>query len=49
MPEDPGFSSPSAAAAIVLGRGANDLTGWKLKDGRTLKQLEEMVRRSNSS
>ena len=34
------FSSPSAAAAIVLGRNANGLTEWKLKDGKTLKEFE---------
>jgi hypothetical protein len=34
------FSSPSTAAAIVLGRNANGLTEWKLKDGRTLKDFE---------
>lgn len=35
------FSSPSAAAAIVMGRSANGLTEWKLKDGRVLKSLEQ--------
>lgn len=34
------FSSPSTAASIVLGRNANGLTEWKLKDGRTLKDYE---------
>ena len=34
------FSSPSAAAAIVMGRSANGLTEWKLKDGRILKDVE---------
>ncbi|MFC4409019.1 GIY-YIG nuclease family protein [Chungangia koreensis] len=34
------FSSPSAAAAILLGRKANGLTEWRLKDGRTLKEIE---------
>jgi len=34
------FTSPSAAAAIVLGRSANGLTEWKLKDGRMLKAIE---------
>jgi hypothetical protein len=37
------FNSPSAAAAVVHGGGANGLTEWKLKDGRNLKQLEETV------
>ncbi|MGO4906532.1 GIY-YIG nuclease family protein [Flavobacterium sp. W20_MBD1_R3] len=38
--EDFLFSSPSAAAAIVLGRSANGLTEWKLKSGKTLKEFE---------
>jgi hypothetical protein len=35
------FSSPSAAAAVVHGGGANGLTEWKTKDGVTLKELDE--------
>lgn len=38
--EDYLFSSPSAAAAVVMGRSANGLTEWKLKDGRILKTVE---------
>lgn len=34
------FSSPSAAASIVMGRSANGLNEWKSKDGRVLKSLE---------
>jgi hypothetical protein len=34
------FSSPSTAAVMVMGRNANGLTEWKLKDGRTLKDFE---------
>lgn len=34
------FTSPSAAAAIVMGRSANGLTEWKLADGRILKAVE---------
>lgn len=34
------FTSPSAAAAIVMGRSANGLTEWKLSDGRILKSVE---------
>jgi hypothetical protein len=34
------FSSPSAAAAVVMGRNANGLTEWKLADGTTLKDFE---------
>jgi hypothetical protein len=39
--KDTAFSSPSAAAAVVHGGGANGLTEWKTKDGESLKQLEE--------
>ena len=38
--EDYLFSSPSTAAVIVMGRNANGLTEWKLKDGTTLKDFE---------
>ncbi|WP_415326526.1 GIY-YIG nuclease family protein [Chryseobacterium sp. MMS23-Vi53] len=38
--EDYLFSSPSTAAAIVMGRSANGLTEWKLSDGRILKSVE---------
>lgn len=38
--EDYVFSSPSTAAVIVLGRNANGLTEWRLKDGTTLKVFE---------
>ena len=34
------FSSPSAAAAVVMGRSANGLTEWRHKDGRILKAVE---------
>lgn len=40
FPDDFIFSSPSTAASIVLGRNANGLTEWKLKDGRSLKEFE---------
>ena len=39
--KDAEFSSPSAAAAVVHGGGANGLTEWKAADGRTLKVLDE--------
>lgn len=38
--EDYLFSSPSTAAAIVMGRNANGLIEWKTKDSRTLKSVE---------
>ncbi len=31
------FSSPSAAAAVVHGGGANGLTAWKNQAGKTLR------------
>ena len=37
------FSSPSYAAAFVLGMNTNGRIDWKNKDGKTLKELEEMV------
>ncbi len=39
--KDAEFSSPSAAAAVVHGGGANGLTEWKAADGTTLKELDE--------
>jgi hypothetical protein len=35
------FSSPSSAAAVVLGRNANGRVEWKDEQGRTLKQVQE--------
>jgi hypothetical protein len=35
------FSSPSTAAAVVLGRSANGRIEWKDAQGRTLKALQE--------
>lgn len=40
FPDDYIFSSPSTAASMLLGRNANGLSEWKLKDGRTLKEFE---------
>ncbi|MEA2110346.1 MAG: GIY-YIG nuclease family protein [Pseudomonadota bacterium] len=34
------FSSPSIAAAVVLGRRANGWKEWKYKDGKTLDQVK---------
>jgi len=34
------FSSPSAAAAVVMGRSANGLIEWVSKDGKPLKSIE---------
>lgn len=41
--KDSEFSSPSAAAAVIHGGGANGLTEWKNKDGISLKQLDEQA------
>lgn len=38
--EDYIFTSPSLASAIVMGRNANGLEEWKLKNGQTLKGYE---------
>ena len=35
------FTSPSLAAAIVMGRNANGRTEWKTVEGTTIKQIEE--------
>lgn len=37
------FTSPSLAAAIVMGRNANGRTEWKTKERKTIKQIEESV------
>ncbi|MES2286947.1 MAG: GIY-YIG nuclease family protein [Bacteroidota bacterium] len=37
--EDYLFGSPSAAAAVVLGRSANGWTEWKNKEGKTIDKL----------
>jgi hypothetical protein len=39
--KDTEFDSPSAAAAVVHGGGANGLTAWKDANGKSLKELEE--------
>lgn len=39
--QDYSFSSPSTAAAVVLGRSANGRVEWKAVDGRTLKEIQE--------
>ena len=37
------FSSPSRAAAVILGRSANGRTEWKNKDGKTLRAIQEVA------
>ena len=41
------FSSPSAAAAVIMGRNANGLTEWKLDNGTTLKEFESPEKSQN--
>ena len=38
--QDDVFTSPSTAAAVVLGRSANGRIEWKDSKGRTLKELQ---------
>lgn len=45
--EDYLFSSPSTAAAIVMGRNANGPEEWKQKDGTTLKDFESNNKTTN--
>lgn len=40
--EDKLFNSPSYAAIFVIVKSANGLTSWKTKDGKTLKDLENV-------
>lgn len=44
------FSSPSAAAAVVMGRSANGLIDWKDSSGRDLKSIEaHEIQKANKS
>jgi hypothetical protein len=44
------FSSPSAAAAVIMGRSANGLIEWKTSMGRELKAVEESeISKANNS
>jgi len=38
--KDTEFDSPSAAAAVIHGGGANGLTAWKNESGKSLKEIE---------
>ena len=40
LSEDVLFSSPSAAAAVIMGRSANGLLEWKNQSGKSLKEIE---------
>lgn len=41
------FTSPSLAAAVIMGRSANGRIEWKNKDGITLKDIEESEIKNN--
>lgn len=41
LTQDYEFSSPSTAAAVVLGASVNGRDWWKTSDGKSLKELEE--------
>ena len=44
------FSSPSAAAAVIMGRSANGLIEWKNAKGKELKSVEELeISKANKS
>jgi len=37
------FSSSSTTTMIIMGRSANGLLEWKLKDGTTLRDYETII------
>ena len=37
------FTSPSLAAAVVMGRNANGRTEWKTEDHKSIKDIEEQL------
>ncbi len=37
------FQSPSGASQFVLGKTSNGRTDWKTDDGKTFKEIEEML------
>ena len=41
--EDAIFSSPSAAANMILGRNSNGFTEWITKTGKTFKQIQDEI------
>lgn len=50
LSEDVLFSSPSAAAAVIMGRSANGLLEWKSKSGKTLKEIEALeIEKANNA
>lgn len=43
LTQDYVFSSPSAAASVMLARNANGRTDWKTAEGRSLKEIQEQL------
>ena len=43
LDQDYGFSSPSTAASVLLGRPANGRLEWKDAEGRSLKEVQEAL------
>lgn len=41
--EDAIFNSPSAASNMVLGRNSNGFTEWVNKDGKSFKEIQEVI------
>ena len=41
--KDYAFTSPSLAAAVVMGRNANGRTEWRTKEKKSLKEIEEKI------
>ena len=42
LQEDVLFNSPSSAAEFVTGKSSNGWISWKTKEGKTLRDLENM-------
>jgi hypothetical protein len=42
LTQDYTFNSPSTAAGVLLGRSSNGRDAWKDKNGRTLKEIQEL-------
>jgi hypothetical protein len=47
LTQDYSFRSPSAAAAVFLGRAANGRTEWETSSGQTLAQIQEALLNSS--
>ena len=41
--EDAIFNSPSSASNMVLGRNSNGFTEWVNENGKTFKQIQELL------